>query len=94
MGGRWCAWLAVAALGLAGAAPVRAGGMRDFGMYNGGRLAPSETRAVQGEQRGAWKEIHWRRSADRAVRDARAQDKPIFVFLIVGQHGQPDAPHC
>ena len=65
-----------------------------FGAYNGGQLTPSEMRAVSEEGTGKWREIRWAASPEAAVARAKAEDKPLFVFIIVGQHGQSHADHC
>ena len=65
-----------------------------YGAYNGGRLTPSEMRAVNAEGQGKWKEIRWARSPEAAVARARSEDKPLFVFIVVGEHGQQNADHC
>ena len=88
--GWWSTMLLAAAFASLGYADPAA----RYGAYNGGRLTPSEVRAVNAEGQGKWKEIRWARSPEAAVAQARSEDKPLFVFIVVGEHGQQNADHC
>lgn len=54
-----------------------------------------EDAALKREATGKWKaKVDWKESAEVALTQARAENKPILVLLVVGEWGQKNAPHC
>jgi hypothetical protein len=50
--------------------------------------------ATQCEHEGKWLQIHWLKDMEQAKARAKAEGKPILVFLVIGFHGQPGADDC
>jgi hypothetical protein len=50
--------------------------------------------ATQSEHQGKWLQIHWLKDMEQAKAQARAQNKPILVFLVIGFHGEKNASDC
>lgn len=50
--------------------------------------------AFRKEEQGAWKKIAWQKDMGAAFEKAKADGKPILVFLVVGERGQKNAPEC
>jgi len=50
--------------------------------------------ATQSEHQGKWTQIHWLKDMDQAKARARAENKPILVFLVIGFHGERNASDC
>jgi len=50
--------------------------------------------ATDSEHQGKWQNIHWLKDMEQAKAQARAQNKPILVFLVIGFHGQANATDC
>lgn len=50
--------------------------------------------ATQSEHEGKWLNIHWLKDMEQAKAQARAQNKPILVFLVIGFHGEANATDC
>lgn len=71
-----------------------------------GALAPDEPRSdgeaarmfaariLANEAREEWKKIRWRARMEDALQEARKDQKPLFVFIVVGEGGRKNAPHC
>ena len=54
-----------------------------------------EDAALKREATGKWKaKVDWKESAEVALTQARAENKPVLVLLVVGEWGQKNAPHC
>jgi len=54
-------------------------------------LKPCEKQMLSNECRQEWKKVHWRTHAAQAVADARRENKPLLVFMFVGERGQKNA---
>jgi hypothetical protein len=50
--------------------------------------------ATQCEHQGKWMQIHWMKNMEQAKASARAENKPILVFLVIGFHGEKNAGDC
>jgi hypothetical protein len=50
--------------------------------------------ATQCEHQGKWLQIHWLKDMEQAKARARAENKPILVFLVIGFHGEKNASDC
>ncbi len=51
-------------------------------------------RSFEREDQGEWKKIAWQKTMDEALKKAQAENKPILVFLVVGERGRKNAPEC
>jgi hypothetical protein len=50
--------------------------------------------ATATEHQGKWMRINWLKDMDQAKARAKAEHKPILVFLVIGFKGQPHADDC
>jgi hypothetical protein len=50
--------------------------------------------ATQAEHQGKWTQIHWLKDMAQAKARAKAENKPILVFLVVGFRGEKNAAEC
>jgi len=50
--------------------------------------------ATECEHQGKWLQIHWLKDMEQAKAKAKAENKPILVFLVIGFHGQKNADDC
>jgi thiol:disulfide interchange protein len=50
--------------------------------------------ATQSEHENKWQRINWLKNMDQAKARARAENKPILVFLVIGFHGEKNADDC
>ncbi len=50
--------------------------------------------ATETEHQGKWQQIHWLKDMEQAKARAKAENKPILVFLVIGFKGQAHAPDC
>jgi hypothetical protein len=50
--------------------------------------------ATQSEHQGKWTQIHWLKDMAQAQARAKAENKPILVFLVIGFHGEKNASDC
>ncbi len=50
--------------------------------------------ATECEHEGKWLQIHWLKNMEQAKVKAKAENKPILVFLVIGFHGQKNADDC
>jgi hypothetical protein len=46
------------------------------------------------EHEGKWTQIHWLKDMEQAKAKAKAENKPILVFLVIGFHGEKNAKDC
>ena len=50
--------------------------------------------ATESEHQGKWTQIHWFKDMAQARARAKAENKPILVFLVIGFHGEKNADDC
>ena len=50
--------------------------------------------ATESEHQGKWMQIHWYKDMAQAKARAKAENKPILVFLVIGFHGEKNADDC
>ena len=50
--------------------------------------------ATAREHEGKWLQTNWLKNMEQAKARARAENKPILVFLVIGFHGEANASDC
>jgi hypothetical protein len=50
--------------------------------------------ATQSEHENRWQRINWLTNMDQAKARAKAENKAILVFLVIGFHGEKNAADC
>lgn len=50
--------------------------------------------SMKKEEKGEWKKIDWVKDMAAALEKAKADSKPILVFMVVGKMGKKGAAEC
>ena len=50
--------------------------------------------SMKKEEKGEWKKIDWQKDMAAALEKAKADTKPILVFMVVGKMGKKGAAEC
>lgn len=67
---------------------------RDEPRYDEEAARKFAARILANEAREEWKKIRWRAGMEDALQEARKEQKPLFVFIVVGEGGRRNAPRC
>lgn len=64
------------------------------GKYDPKKFAEFEDKLLKSYAEGRWKEIKWHENMATALKKAKAEKKPIFLYMVVGHKGEKSAAEC
>jgi CHASE3 domain sensor protein len=68
--------------------------LTEEGKYDPKKFAEFEAKLLKSYAEGRWKEIKWQENMATAMKNAKAEKKPIFLYIVVGNKGQKSAAEC
>jgi hypothetical protein len=68
--------------------------LTEQGKYDPKKFQEFEEKVLKANGEGRWKEIHWQENMAVALKQAKADQKPIFLYMVVGHKGEQKAAEC